>query len=162
MSISTTWYEQYERMIRGRDRLLLTASGAGDRHVSSDEARDGLYHFFQDAYHLKDWIKNGSAATKHDIESFINDTPILQISADLANGIKHLRLTRRARTGDATTAVVGQSVIVRPAAAGSGLPVEPALHSWRVHSGGQDYDACELANDIVAEWQVWLTREGLL
>ena len=49
------WAEQHNRRTRTFRRLEALAEGRppGD----SDDAADALVHFFQDAYHLKDWIK---------------------------------------------------------------------------------------------------------
>jgi hypothetical protein len=133
----------------------------GQVMASSDEARDGLFHFFQDAYHLKDWIKNDSTVQTGNVETFVSGEVPLRLCADLCNGTKHLQLTK-ARTGDPSTAFTSQSVTVRPAAAGTGEPPRPALHYWGVGSGGQQYDAATLAGEVVRTWKQWLRREGLL
>jgi hypothetical protein len=159
MSILSGWREQYDRLLRSY--FLLTTVAAGREWASTDEARDVLVHFFQDAYHLKDWIKNDRQVTTTDVEQVVNGSPSLRLCADLCNGTKHLSLTRT-RTGDRTTGFIGQSVAVRPAPASSGLPPDPPLHSWVVSSGGVLYDAVALAGDVVNEWEDWLTAEGLI
>jgi hypothetical protein len=58
-TIFTGWREQYERMQRTDARFCATSAGATS--VPSAEARDDLIHFFQDAYHLKDWLKQDHA-----------------------------------------------------------------------------------------------------
>jgi hypothetical protein len=58
---------------------------------------DNLYHFFQDCWHLKDWIKNDdtlSRSTRKTIVSEAEKTESLNYCADLANGSKHLKLNR--------------------------------------------------------------------
>jgi hypothetical protein len=92
-------------MLRSHDRL--TDYAHGDRAASSDEARDALIHFFQDAYHLKDWLRNDqgeqaignqparnavSQQVKDAVENYISSTLFLQLCADIANGSKHLEL----------------------------------------------------------------------
>ena len=56
---------------------------------------DDLYHFFQDAWHLKDWIKNDPAAKVKapNIEKDLEADGAFMITADLANGTKHRVLT---------------------------------------------------------------------
>jgi hypothetical protein len=177
------WPEQYERMLRSHDRL--NDYSRGHRAASSDEARDALIHFFQDAYHLKDWLRNdqgeqaigiqpsrnpGAQHIKDAVESYVSSTQFLQLCADIANGSKHLGLRpgqpgkpkSGPRTGDVTTAITGQSVTVRPAAAGSGNDPDPAIHSWRIESGGNSYDAQDAADKVVAAWQTWLRQKGLI
>jgi hypothetical protein len=163
MSIFSGWREQYDRMLRSY--RLLTAVAAGREWASSDEARDVLIHFFQDAYHLKDWINNDpQATTRTGVEQLVDASQPLSLCRDLCNGAKNPKLdpTRRPRAGDSPATFTGQSVAVRPATIGSGLPPDPALHSWVVSSGGVLYDAVALAGDVVNEWEQWLEGEGLI
>ena len=157
MAIQSEWREQYERMLRSHSQLRGISTGAFS--ASSDEARDCLFHFFQDAYHLKDWIKNDPSIAPADAEGFINESEPLQICADLCNGTKHF-LLRRSRTGDDSTAFTSQSVTVRPATVGSGKEADPALHGWTVETNGQLLDAVGLADRIVTEWKSWILRQG--
>ncbi|MDE1464137.1 hypothetical protein [Spartinivicinus poritis] len=46
--------EQLERVKRSLDRVK------NNKNKSVADYRGDLYHFFQDCYHLKDWIKNYS------------------------------------------------------------------------------------------------------
>jgi len=161
-TILSGWREQYDRMHRSHKRLLTTARGEGAL-LSSDEARDDLVHFFQDAYYLKDWIRNHTPTViaKGKLEGLITGDRTLSLCADLCNGTKHLLLTM-AKTGDLSTAITSQSVAVRPAAAGSGQPPRPALYSWTVESGGKTYDVVALAGEIIQAWDDLLKGEGLL
>lgn len=160
MSILSGWREQYDRMQRGL--TLLRSVAEGEVYASSDEARDALFHFYQDAYHLKDWVKNDdSVKTADDVERFINGTPDLQLCADLCNGTKHLSLNR-SHTGDLSTTFGTQGATVRPAPVGSGRPAAPHLHAWSVTSGGTEHDALELASRIVETWTAWLAQQNLL
>ncbi|AQZ62915.1 unnamed protein product [[Actinomadura] parvosata subsp. kistnae] len=156
------WRDQHQRMLRSHDRLADAASGA--MSGGSDEARDRLFHFFQDAYHLKDWLKNDDdprIPPNGEVEALFTDPqqsiPVLRLAADLCNGIKHRKLKPRAsKTGDHRTRVSSQSVSVF-----LGSPVI-AEHQWVMTSGGQEYDVIELADDIVAAWNSWLTAHNLL
>ena len=133
----------------------------GELTASSDEARDALFHYFQDAYPLNDWIKNDPAVSTGDVEQFINEVAPLQICADLCNGTKHLALNRP-RTGDSSTGFTSQNVAVRPSAIGSGLPADPALHGWTVESKSKSHQAVDLTDRVVTEWQDWLGSQGLI
>jgi hypothetical protein len=151
------WQEQYERMLRSHARLTDIANGSA--MASSDQGRDALFHFFQDAYHLKDWIKNDSEVAPRGVEKWIEQMASLRLCADLCNGSKHLKLTK-SRTADLGTSFAVQDVTVRPGSIGH--PANPPLHGWRVQSGGQSPDAVELAGDVVRDWRSWLRSEGLL
>ncbi len=154
-------------MLRSYGRLSKIARG--EAAASSDEARDAVFHFFQDAYHLKDWIKNDPQAAQTKPERLFkrndaNRSEVLCLCADLCNGTKHRGLdpARTPKTGDPATAFTGQSVAVRPAPASSGLPPDPALHWWVVSSGGSRDDALTVAAEVVAAWKQWLRRQRLL
>jgi hypothetical protein len=159
VSILQGWPEQYERMLRSHERLRSIAHG--ETNASSAEARDSLIHFFEDAYHLKDWIKEEALTRGVDVEEAINNSDELRLAADVCNGVKHFGSLRSPRTGDAETAVVGQGATVRPPVMGSDEPGRGTLHSWIVTSQGQTHDAVELASSVVTHWQSWLQTVGL-
>lgn len=150
------WRDQYERMLRSQAKFQ--DIGRRPKGIGSADARDTLYHFFQDAYHLKDWIKHDTAlgAGRPDAEDAISRSVVLKIGADICNGSKHLTLGGRLppRTGDLTTAVVSQSVRIY---VGAGTE-----HSWTIQSNGKPYDAHALSAQIVAAWDTWLLAAGLL
>ncbi|MFD1940581.1 hypothetical protein ACFSKW_54920 [Nonomuraea mangrovi] len=183
MTILTGWREQYDRMLRSHKRLISLASGSS---ASSDEAKDALFHFFQDAFHLRDWLyhdtdpglrsKVAQDELKYSAHSIIKTNPILQLCADLCNGTKHLQLDR-AETGDMATGFATQSVRVQPptltlAASIPGATAQPAnpaaqqqavgFHHWSVESNQQTWDAVHLALRVVQTWDAWLKWKGLL
>jgi len=135
------------------------ASGYGEPYLTADGARDIFYHFCQDAYHLKDWLKNDPTVDSGDVEKLIDDSLCLKIIADLANGTKHLHL-KSTRTGDLSTSVTGQSV--RLIRRGDGNLRSFTYATWRVESNERHYDGHELAGEVVAKWQSWLAGKGLL
>jgi hypothetical protein len=176
MTIFSGWREQYARMRRSRDHLA--AAATGQLAADSDQARDLLVHFYQDAYHLKDWLKNDPtvpASAVGAIEADVKIDPFLALCADVANGSKHFKLTST-KTGDLATTVAGQNVVVRPGTAvaranvpspGSSpalaeqVPPRPALHSWNIQSKGQSHDALALANQVISAWDRWLNAQQL-
>ena len=138
-------------------------AATGQINASSDEARDALYHFFQDAYHLRDWLRNDDSLTdsRKKVASRFGRKKFLRICADLCNSTKHYALID-SWTGDLSTAFIGQDVTVRPAAAGSGQPPRPALHAWRIESRGSQYDALTVAGEVIRTWDILLREAGLL
>lgn len=162
-NISTGWQEQYYRMKRSYQRLLQASQGTDPTAQSSEDVRDTLYHFFQDAYHLKDWIGNDSAVAttgrRLDVQ-YINNSTILQLCADLCNGTKHLSLSRT-RTGDLSTGFSSQNVNVYLSTAGSNQSPGHVEHSWEVTCNNVNYDAVQLAGDVITEWDNVLRTEGL-
>ena len=154
------WRDQYDRVKRSHARLLRTADSLHD--VGSDDARDTLFHFCQDAYHLKDWLKNADPpvlSNTRAVEDFVNDKEAMQICADLCNGAKHFRIDLDLerfppRTGDENTAVTTQSVTVH---FGAGIE-----HAWTITSNDNTHDALELAAQVIADWEGWLVGQRLL
>ena len=97
------WREQWNRVQRWYGLFRDTSAGRPhDR--DSDYYQDEVYAFFQNCYHLKDWLKNDPATqqTATGIEQFVPASPNLSLCGDLANGTKHLRLTST-KTGDRNT-----------------------------------------------------------
>jgi hypothetical protein len=90
--------------------------------------------------------------TKADGDALINASPVLQLCADLANGSKHLVLTR-SRTGDLSTTIARNDVAVF---VGTGT----SAHRFYVASSGREYDVLQLAEDAVAEWTRFLSSRG--
>jgi hypothetical protein len=72
----------------------------GDLHNRpSEEREDDMYAFFLNCHYLKDWVKKDPAlASLGDVEQLINGCPELCICADLCNGNKHFKLTKKPRS----------------------------------------------------------------
>ncbi|ROZ56201.1 hypothetical protein EEB12_21030 [Rhodococcus sp. WS1] len=172
--LNETWSDQYRRMQRSRERLLSDLNGS-----DSAVARDSLYRFYQDVFHLLDWIcaDPSTAHLKSEVRQMSDDSPALRVCADVANGTKHLHLDRTSRvTGkrQGHAEVVSQNAtahVPRINAVGSAFPgsvvpnakaeVGSVHHSWFVRVNGTDRDAVELAEQAVADWDTWLDSKGL-
>src|ERR1039457_811516 len=66
------------------------------------EYEDMLFAFFQNCWHLKDWIKNDAAAPRTlagPIEELCKQYRPLLLCADIANATKHLRRNRASYLG---------------------------------------------------------------
>ncbi|WP_327088522.1 hypothetical protein OIE66_40440 [Nonomuraea sp. NBC_01738] len=126
----------------------------------SDEARDLIYHFFTDAYHLKDWLRHDpdlalSRTEQQALESHISGTVALAWCADVCNGIKHMDLTPgRERIPGKPAKLTSQNVSIMLGSGGT--------YSWDVTFDGQKYDVHRLADEIVREWTAWLQAQGYL
>src|SRR5688500_903473 len=90
------WYERFRELNHGREHTM-----------PSDNYQDEIYAFFQNCYHLKDWIKNDAAAParmKQAVEGHISGSPALSLCADLCNASKHFTLNSAPRSGTVPTA----------------------------------------------------------
>jgi hypothetical protein len=88
-------------------------------------------------------------------ESLIKASTVLQLCGDLANGSKHLKLTKYSHTGDYSTTIARNDVTVL---VGTGT----SAHRFYVQSAGTEYDVLQLAEAAVAEWAKFLSGRGLV
>jgi hypothetical protein len=109
------WQSQWERVQRRLDDVRAVYTG---RPGGTDAAIDTVQSFFEAVHHFKDWLRNdpSSGISKAAGDKLINGSVVLRLSADLANGSKHLALTR-SRTGDRSTTIARNDVTVFPGTA---------------------------------------------
>ncbi len=147
--ILVTWRSQYDRMERGYTRL-------NEPYQSSTDYEDDIQHYFQDCWHLKDWIKNDinlSQFVRGNIEVEVNGHKSLRIVADLANGSKHLnRHTNRegayVTSGDVTVHL-GQS--------------KPTEINYNISLGdGSVLSQKDLIRESFSNWKIVLKKFSLL
>ena len=95
----------------------------------------------------KDWLGNDPSVliSNDDVDKLINSNFNLKLSADLANGAKHLALTK-SRTKDLLTDITRNNVKVL-------LCTGSSAHVFYVASGGTEFDVLEIAEKAVAEWK---------
>lgn len=119
--LNETWKEQYDRMKRSFALFNQKDESFQGRGVM--EARDVLYHFCSDAFHLRDWIaasvgtdENSTKVIARQIDSeVILPSPELSACCDIANGFKHHVLHRRSyvtRTNQGHAEVVSQALSI--------------------------------------------------
>jgi hypothetical protein len=153
------WREQWQRVLRQYELVRSTNEGRPhDR--DSDFYQDEVYAFFQNSYHLKDWLKNDpdtARLVKPSIEDWVKATPTISLCADLANGSKHLKLTR-SKTGDFETGIGHRDFELDTG--GTDVPIIRV--KYHAESGGRTYDAFELATACIAEWKEYLEQNGLV
>ena len=147
----STWNEQWERVNRYYDRFKKINEGFEGHGEPSDYYFDDMWAFFQNCFHLKDWLKNGSFKSAKILktpEEYVNDTPCLAICADLANAVKHMILTHRKKSG-AEPKRANRSMSVT-----GGSPV--VILKANIDHKGKTIDAFELARECMDAWNVYL------
>jgi len=89
------WYERIKKIDQGEPHDLSYIN------LPPDYYYDEVYAFFQNCYHLKDWIKNDDTVKllKEDVEDFIKRHECMCLCADICNSTKHLNLTRPPKSG---------------------------------------------------------------
>jgi hypothetical protein len=142
-------------MIRWYDRFATLDKGqAHDR--PSENYVDDVYAFFQNCYHLKDWIKNDPSLSisSVDIENFINGSASLLLCADLCNSLKHLSLTRPRSSKNPTFGPKQYGLTL-----GGGAPT--IRLKYQIDTSTGPIDAFTLATNCVNEWKTFFAAKGL-
>jgi hypothetical protein len=150
----SSWQEQLDRARRYHQRLI--AFVAAEEHKADIIlGLDDSYAFFQNCYHIKDWLKNDPAFLRAvEVEGYITSTPALSLCADIANGIKHLLLTKKPRSGS-TPGPVHATLVVKledSFAAGEERPPSMSMQ-LKVEHAGRELDAIQIAADAMQAWE---------
>lgn len=114
---------------------------------------DEVYAFFQNCHHLKDWIMNDDAIIplpRDRIEEFINKNECMCLCADLCNGSKHLKLTKRPRSNKSPV-LQGMKVSMK-----RGQPKPIVEVTIRTETG--TIDAFELASHCIQKWERFIKK----
>ena len=150
------WSSQWDRVGRRLEDVRTVYEGVPG---GTDPAIDAVLSFFEAVHHLKDWLTNDQASgvLPDEVHDLIDGSPTLKLCADLANGAKHFKLDpqRRAQTGDHSTTIAENDVLVLVGAGAS-------AHRFRAASGGTTRDVLEVAEEAVNEWRAFLSAHGLL
>ena len=97
-----------------------------------------------------------SGVTETEAVNFVKNSTVLRVCADLANGSKHLKLERP--KADAGTKIGRRHFDLQ---LGSGTPKIAVKYEVEAGPLGQ-YDAFQLAEKCLAEWDTFLKTKGLL
>jgi len=148
-----TWNEQWDRVKRYYDRFRKINEGFEGHGEPSENYFDDMWAFFQNCYHLKDWLKKGSfqsAKICENPEKYVNDTPCLAICGDLTNAIKHMGL----REDYPKKSGVEPKPVNRSMSVIGGSPV--VILKANIEHKGKIIDAFELATECMAAWNAYL------
>ena len=156
--MAAKYVEQLERTKRYLKKIF--DLNAGIPHTqASPNYDDDVHAFFQNCYHLKDWIKNDPYCSKwSDVEKFINTNTDLQICADLCNGLKHLILTKPPRStenpqfsGKHYSLKIGESL-------GGGASEMGIAISYEIATASGNINAFDLGTRCVSAWEIFIAN----
>lgn len=136
------WQGQYRRTRRWFDRLVSVSTGLG--RLPMDEQIDFALVFFQNAYHVRDYLQQEGAASKAQLDQLMSSTLVLRVCRDLANGAKHRKINN--------ASVDSEPWILREY-----RPPEWVL----VVKAGEKFDLLSLANDCLRAWDDFLAGHNL-
>lgn len=145
--------EQFKRVERWY-KLLEKVSTGIERNQDSNYYEDIVYAFFQNCWHLKDWIINSKTLDTKIVHNFIHSNKDLEICRDLANGSKHLVINKPSVSSDIKINKREYSLTI-----GRGDP-EIKVTYWI--EGIPGVDAFSLATNCYAQWKVFLINQGVL
>ena len=117
-----------------------------------DDIEDFLYAFFQNCYHLREWLLDAKVVAQTELESLFADNVEMQLCQDICNATKHQSLStpRRPREFSLAREYVGpkrgwfedDSILV-------------------VLSEGHKYDAIDLARSCLSLWEEFFKQHNL-
>jgi hypothetical protein len=125
-------------------------------HASDVEFQDMMWAFFQNCWHLKDWVKNdplASDAQKDAVIDRAHASVLLGICGDLCNGTKHLGLAGKRSSGTGAEHYLVEITIVSGGSSTTDCIVQDGL--------GNPLSGKQLARDCVNEWEGILQSENL-
>ena len=141
------YMDQLDRVRRMLDRI-----NRQDR--SPIEYGDDISSFFQNCWHLKDWVKNDPSVPSgvgKSIEKLVAASKPLMICADLANATKHLKL-KNPRAGAKHS---HWNIAVTPG--------ESSKVQYLIDTGSAiRQDGLDLARKCLLEWERILAAQGLI
>ncbi|WNB76905.1 hypothetical protein [Methylomonas koyamae] len=144
--------EQLARVKRYFERFSKINGGISHTQESPNYD-DDIYAFFQNCYHLKDWIKNDTYCKTWNVEEFINSNPELQICADICNGRKHLKLTKPPRSNEAPK-FAGREIKLN---LGQGAVI---AIKYTITTNSGEIDAFELGQKCIAAWESFIVSKS--
>ena len=80
------WRGQLERVHRWHDRMTHSAK------IGSRDLEDFAFVFFQNCYHLREWLLKTSIFPRSDVAELFSQTKELRLCRDICNGTKHLTI----------------------------------------------------------------------
>lgn len=147
--------EQVERTRRYLTRLRRIYSGVPYPADTREYLVDDALSFVMHCHHIRDWIihLNRAGITERDVDAFIDQHLELRICADLCNGTKHYRLTRKKRT-PRQPHLAGRRFV----STGMGDEIRTTKGKFLIVSDQTILDALELAEACMTLWEAFILK----
>lgn len=168
-----TWRDQYKRAARSANLVFALAEGSvTSMPPQMFDPEDAVFHFCADAFHLRDWIAAAGVDRDQfdDVKAFekaLNarikqlDDELFKRSAelaacrDIANGYKHLVLTRPSFLPDGE-----HSEVVGRAFSTDFSEPQRVKATYTVQIAGLQMEAHLLAKVAMARWDTWFASSS--
>ena len=146
--------DKYRSMLRSYERLKKIETDNGNE-VSNTESRDAVEDFFNQCYHLKDWLKKGADVTiLLDIEDYIDKSLPLSLAADYCNTFKHAGLNRSRSNKNIEKVNTHIKLDLTP----NGFVATSRLE---ITIAGDKYNAFDLATQCIEEWKNFINLNNI-
>jgi hypothetical protein len=150
------WLTQFQRIRRWYKKVKEYEEKAQDIGFPG-EAEDCIYAFFQNCFHLREWIEKSGVISKKELDSFVSSHLELRICRDICNGTKHMVIDQHSVDANFST--------YREYDYLSG-PISPSQKSgtttFRILAAGKKYDMFDLADKCMSYWVDLLTLRKLI
>lgn len=152
--------EQYDRMHRWYVKL----KEINDGRTHAEDSRhyqDVLYAFFQNCYHLKEWIEKDKYVNpqiKIQVKDFFENSEALGLAADICNATKHFELTKKTHHPFSKKTIAPRQKISMTF--GTAKPIISISYKLQL-SDGTEFDAFQFASECIAEWEKFYVTRGL-
>jgi hypothetical protein len=155
-----TWDEQWRRVCRWYERFESLVGVGVEQTRPIETYEDDVLAFFQNCWHLRDWLWNdhASGVKKPEVNAYIAQSRYLTLCGDLAIGSKHLTITDRHRDPD-TKFVAYPSTYDGGRVGG---PPKILVDSIYVIKGPSfTVEAFDVATGCMQEWRTFLAGKRL-
>jgi hypothetical protein len=129
--------------------------------MSVTTAFDYLYAFFQNCFHLRDFLEHSGGASKAELQAFMTGNTAMAVCRDIANGTKHLKISRPSI--DPKPAILRE---YHPPGWPGKKPGTSESYIVFVEDPRTEqvapYELQELASRCLREWEIFLRSKGLL
>jgi hypothetical protein len=144
-----SYLEQYNRMIRWYSKF--EEINKGILHTKdTDFLKDEVYSFFQNCFHLKDWIEKDIPKLKRDVENLVKTEVCFKICEDICHGSKHFRLRKYSNFED-------QPDFKRQEIKfdiGGAIKI-----NFEIDFKGKNYEAFDIATECVNKWKDFIKNK---
>ncbi len=150
--ISFGWEGQYKRVKRWYDRVMKIRSRVTSnppQQEQDEKDHDDIYAFFQNCYHLRDWLRRTNTVSHTELEKFFSKHVELGICRDICNGTKHFQISKP--SVDAFFSI-GRQFLLRNPDRNDGI----GDTTWFIKAGDSTYDIFELASKCMKLWESFL------
>jgi len=152
------YLEQFKRIERWYKELKKGHLGSPKSCFDNDiYYEDLLYAFFQNCFHLQDWLINSNVITKEEGRIFIESHKDMKICRDLCNASKHLVFNETASIDRNIRAEVKQVSLSMDLGTGKSR----ISNVYIIRADGGVYHAFDVATRCLGLWKKILENKGL-